>query len=190
MFSGIIEELGKVTGISQNGRCKTFAISSVKFNRDVKLGDSIAVNGVCLTVASKRLDALLFDVMPETLQVTTLGLLKTGDQVNLERSLLVGDRISGHFVLGHVDCMGLVRRRSYVKDNLCFQIAVPVVFMKYIVAKGSVAIDGISLTVAGRSSNTFSVYVIPHTLKTTTLNYRQSSSKVNVEFDILMKRPQ
>lgn len=110
------------------------------------------------------------------------------DKVNLERSLKVGDRVSGHFVTGHVDCVGIIRKRHFIGGNLCFEIAVPVSYLKYCLPKGSVAVDGISLTLVNKASNTFSVYIIPHTLKNTTLGFKGHSLEVNVEFDMLAKR--
>ena len=188
MFSGIVEEIGRVGNISRRSRNAEITIEADKIIADTKIGDSIAVNGACLTVVAKQRNLLTFDVMPETLRVSTLGGLKIADSVNLERSLKVGDRISGHFVLGHVDCTGIIRRKNYVEGNLCFQIAVPAKFMKYILPKGSIAVDGISLTIADKISNAFSVYIIPHTLQNTILNTKGPSQKVNVEFDMLIKR--
>jgi len=125
--------------------------------------------------------------MPHTLKTTTLGFLKINQKVNLERSLKVSDRISGHFVLGHIDCIGLIRKKIYKGGNLCFEIAIPNEFIKYCIPKGSIAVDGISLTIAEVKSNTFSVYIISHTLKNTNLYLKTASSKVNIEFDILIK---
>ncbi|MBI4707016.1 MAG: riboflavin synthase [Candidatus Omnitrophica bacterium] len=188
MFSGIVEGLGRVNKIVHSGKITLFEIYAQGVSGDVKIGDSVAVNGACLTVVNKENDLLFFEVMAETLKVTNLGNLKIFDQVNLERSLKVGDRISGHFVTGHVDCIGIIRSKSYRNNNLCFEIAVPLKFMKYCLPKGSIAVDGISLTLAGNKSNLFSVFVIPHTLKNTTLGFKGPSAKVNVEFDILAKK--
>jgi riboflavin synthase len=148
----------------------------------------MAINGTCLTAVKKEQGVLVFEAIPQTLQITNLGLLRVSDQVNLERSLKVGDRVSGHFVMGHIDCMGFIRRRSYLNNNLCLEVAVPCEFMKYVLPKGSVAIDGVSLTIVTKRSNTFSVYIIPHTLKNTTLGFKGPSDKVNLEFDILAKQ--
>lgn len=188
MFSGIIEELGELKNISRRGNNTLFEIRANRVLEDAGIGDSISVNGTCLTITSKASDTLSFEVMPQTLKVTNLGALRLKDKVNLERALKIGDRLSGHFVTGHIDTTGIIRRKSYINDNLCFEIAVPVKFMSYILPQGSIAIDGISLTMVGKKSNTFTVYIIPHTLKNTTLGFKGPSDKVNIEFDILAKR--
>jgi len=188
MFSGIVEELGEVQGIWRRGAVSIIEIKAAKVLEDTKVGDSIAVDGVCLTVTGIRNESLSFEVIPETLKVTTLGRLKISKRVNLERSLKVGDRVSGHFVNGHIDCIGIIRRKRYKTGNLGFEIAVPANLLRYILPKGSIALDGISLTVAEKSYNTFTVYIIPHTLKNTTLSFKGSSDRLNVEFDILVKQ--
>ena len=188
MFSGIIEEIGQVKKISKYSNITLLEVKADKVLEDTKTGDSISVNGACLTVVKKEAGVLIFEAMPETLKVTNLGVLKISDKVNLERSLKVGDRISGHFVTGHIDCIGLVRKKNYLNGNLCFEIAVHPEFIKYCLPKGSIAIDGISLTLVSIRANSFSVYIIPHTLKNTTLGFKGPSDKVNIEFDILAKR--
>lgn len=188
MFSGIVEELGQVKKISRLGYNTILEIKADKVLQDARIGDSISVNGACLTVIKKDLNVLSFEVIPETLKVSNLGVLKPYDNVNLERSLQVGDRLSGHFVTGHVDCLGVIRRKNYINSNLCFEIAVPLEFMKYCMPKGSIAVDGISLTLVSKRSNTFTIYIIPHTLKNTTLGFKGPSDKVNIEFDILAKK--
>jgi riboflavin synthase len=187
MFTGIIEELGKVRRIARQGRVARLEIEAVKVSADSKIGDSIAVNGACLTLVKKEDGLLIFEAMEETLKVTNLCSLKIHEKVNLERSLKVVDRISGHFVSGHVDCAGIIRSKAYRSNNLCFEIAVPQQFMRYCLPKGSIAVDGISLTLVATKSNTFSIYIIPHTLKNTTLGFKGPSDKVNVEFDLLAK---
>lgn len=188
MFTGIIEELGEVKKINRYGHISAFEIKAVKASEGVKIGDSISVNGVCLTVAEKKTDVLVFQVLPQTLKITNLGIVKVNDLVNLERALKLGDRLSGHFVTGHVDCRGIIRKKNYIEGNLCFEVAVPVEFMRYILPKGSVTVDGISLTIAGRKSNTFTFNVIPHTLDNTTLKFKKVSGAANIEFDILAKK--
>lgn len=188
MFSGIIEEAGEVNKISKIGLNGLLEIKAHKVLEGSNIGDSISVNGACLTIVEKRADSLVFEAMPETLKITNLGFLRVSEKVNLERSLKIGDRLSGHFVTGHIDCIGIIRRKIYTNNNLSFEIAVPLAFMKYCMPKGSVAIDGISLTLVTKKSNTFTVYIIPHTLKNTTLGLKGSSSRVNVEFDILAKK--
>ena len=188
MFSGIIEELGEIKNLSRRGNIALLEIRVDKVLADTKIGDSISVNGTCLTVVSKENSCLVFEAMPETMKVTNLGLARTGEKVNLERSLRMSDRVSGHFVTGHIDCLGIVRKKIYKEGNLAFEIAVPAQFFQYILPKGSIAVDGISLTVMEKKSNIFTVYVIPHTLINTTFNFKGPSDKVNVEFDILAKR--
>ena len=188
MFSGIVEELGTIKRISHQGNITLIEVSAGLTLTDTKIGDSISVNGCCLTAVEIKKNSFAFEAMPETTKITNLGSLRIGDKVNLERSLKVGDRISGHFVLGHVDCLGIIRKKGYVNGNLAFEIAIPPKFIKYCLAKGSVAIDGISLTIADRKSNSLSVYIIPHTLKNTTLGFKCQSDKVNIEFDLLAKK--
>lgn len=188
MFSGIIEELGTVKNISRRANFTLFSVEAEKVLPETKIGDSISVNGACLTVIKNNSCILSFEVMPETLKITNLGLLKISDRVNLERSLKVGERLSGHFVTGHIDCTGIIRRKNYINNNLSFEIAVPPEFLKFVLPKGSIAVDGISLTIVSKKSSTFNVYIIPHTFKNTTLGFKNPSEKVNIEFDILAKK--
>lgn len=187
MFTGIIETTGIVRRITARGLVSVLSIDAGAVVEGVKPGDSVAVNGVCLTVTAVNGSCLSFEAMQETRSKTTTGLLKPGDKANLERSLKMGDRVSGHFVYGHVDCIGVIRKKAYERSNLCFQIAIPASFSSYILPKGSIAVDGISLTVAAKAAASFSVYVIPHTLAHTTLAEKAASRKVNVEFDMLAK---
>jgi riboflavin synthase len=189
MFSGIIEELGQVKRISKKGNLTLLVIKADKILGETKPGDSIAVNGVCLTVVKTENLELSFEVMPQTLNISNIKEFKIGDKVNLERSLKIGDRLSGHFVTGHIECLGIIRKKGFLNGSLSFEIALPAHFLTYAVPKGSIAVDGISLTIASLRSNTFSVCVIPHTLKNTTLGFKGSSGKVNIEFDILVKKP-
>ncbi len=188
MFSGIVEELGQIKSITRRGNNALIEIKADKVLGDSKIGDSICINGACLTVIEKKTDSLAFEAMPETLKVTNLGSLRISEKVNLERALKFGDRISGHFVSGHVDCTGIIRKETRVNNNLCFEIAIPAAFIRYCIPKGSIAVDGISLTLVNVKSNTISVYIIPHTLKNTTLRVKGPSGKVNIEFDILAKK--
>jgi len=188
MFSGIIEELGQVELISKQGNLSLLAIRAFLVAEDIKLGDSVAVNGVCLTVIKIENGLVYFQAMQETLKLTNLGALRIKEKVNLERALRVGDRISGHFVTGHIDSTGVIRRKSFIGGNLCFEIAYPLEFAPQIVTKGSIAVDGVSLTVVSKKSGIFSVYIIPHTLNNTTLSFKGPSDKVNIEFDMLLKK--
>jgi riboflavin synthase len=188
MFTGIIEELGRVRKITRRGNLTLLEISAQESLIDTKVGDSIAVNGACLTVVSTGNGYFSFEVIAETQKVTNLGVLKIGEMVNLERSLKLGDRVSGHFVTGHIDCLGLVRKKSLRNGSLEFEVSIPPVFMRYCLSRGSVSLDGISLTLARVGANIFSVCIIPHTFKNTTLNFKGPSDKLNVEFDILVKK--
>jgi riboflavin synthase len=188
MFTGIIEELGRVKRITRKSGLALLEINAKETIIGTKIGDSIAVNGACLTVVSLGNDSFSFEAIGETLKLTNLGLLKTGEMVNLERSLKVGDRVSGHFVSGHIDCLGVVRKKGLRQGSMEFEVAVPPQFLGYCLPKGSVSLDGISLTLAGIRANLFTVCIIPHTLKNTTLSFKGPSDKLNVEFDILAKR--
>ena len=188
MFSGIIEELGELKKISKHGNITLLQIQAKKILEDVYISDSISVNGTCLTIIKKESDILSFEVMPQTLDMTNLGALRIKDKVNLERALRIGDRLSGHFVTGHIDCIGIIRRKNYVNNNLSFEIAIPAKFMQHCIPQGSIAVDGISLTIVDKRSDTFTVYIIQHTLKNTTLGFKGPSDKVNIEFDIITKR--
>lgn len=187
MFSGIVEELGIVKNITRGPKAR-IEIQAYTAAEGIAIGESISVNGVCLTVLKKTSSSLSFETMQETLKTTNLGSLKISDKVNLERSLKVGDRISGHFVTGHVDCTGVIRSKGFREGNVYFDIAVEQEYRAYILPKWSVAVDGISLTIMGRKPGIFSVYLIGHTLKNTTLGFKGPSDKVNVEFDILAKK--
>src|SRR3989338_8207377 len=153
MFSGIVEELGELKKISKRGNVTLFEIQAKKILEDINIGDSISVNGACLTIIKKESGILGFEVMPQTLEVTNLGVLRIKDKVNLERALRIGDRLSGHFVTGHIDSIGIIRRKNYINDNLSFEIVIPTKSMHYVLERGSIAIDGISLTIVDKRSN-------------------------------------
>ncbi len=188
MFTGIVEELGRVKRITQGPGAILLELTADQVLAGTKIGDSIAVNGVCLTVVAAKGAALSFEIIPQTLKTTNLHLLQVGRPVNLERSLRVGDRVSGHFVSGHIDCLGLLRRKLLCCGSVEFEISVPAPFMRYCLPKGSVAVDGVSLTLAKIRACLLTVCVIPHTLKNTTLNSYHPSAKLNIEFDMLAKR--
>ncbi len=188
MFTGIIEELGKVKKITQRSGITLLEIAAGITLSGTKIGDSIAVNGACLTAIAVSEKSFSFEVMHQTLKSTNLGELKLGQPVNLERSLKASDRISGHFVYGHIDCLGAVRRKTLRNGVFEFEIAVAPDFSRYCLPKGSIAVDGISLTLAQVRGSVFTVSIIPHTLKNTTLGSRVPSDKVNIEFDMLAKR--
>jgi len=188
MFTGIVEELGQVKKILRRGNVTVITVTAKKVITDTKIGDSIAVNGVCLTVVRRETDTLGFEIMSQTLAVTNLKSLRISEKVNLERSLQVGQRLSGHFVSGHIDCVGIIRKKSQRNDTVNFEIAVSKEAGSLLVPRGSIAVDGISLTVASRKGNCFIVYIIPHTLAHTTLSFKGPSDQVNIEADMLMKK--
>lgn len=187
MFTGIIEEIGKVERIQKDSRNCKLSIKASKILTDIHLGDSIAVNGICLTVTHFNHQYFTVDVMNETWSRTALTLLKHGSEVNLERALSVNGRLGGHVVTGHIDGTGKIS--SIKKDNnaVWYQINTQKEILDLIVEKGSITIDGISLTVAKVSKVNFSVSVIPHTLEQTILKSKQVGSTVNLENDILGK---
>jgi len=187
MFTGLIKELGEVVRISKKADLYELAVRSKGIYKTASTGDSVAVNGVCLTVTRKVKDGLLFDVMAQTVRNTTMSGLASGDQVNLEDSLRTGEPVGGHFVLGHVDCVGKVTKIIKTGKDASIEIEFPEGFDGLVVSKGSIAIDGVSLTVGDIEDKRVRLYVIPHTLKATTLGSRAASDRVNIEFDILGK---
>lgn len=187
MFTGIIEEVGIVTKLVGSSSGALITISCKKILEDLEVGDSVAVNGVCLTAREVKNDSFVADIMPETLRSTTLSELSAGKRVNLERALKAGGRFGGHMVLGHVDGVGRILRTYPEGNAVVFEIGVPPELMKYIVPKGSVAVDGISLTVQAVSIHGFSVSIIPHTLNATVLQYKNQGDTVNIETDIIGK---
>lgn len=187
MFTGLVEETGIVIDIAHGERSARLTVQAPTVHSDAQLGDSIAVNGCCLTVIAHQEDQLTFDAVPETLNRTNLGALKPGDAVNLERPLAVGARLGGHFVQGHIDGVGRVRAIVPDDNAVVFEIEAPAALRRYFVAKGSVTVDGISLTVAEVRPETFTVWTIPHTREITTLSQRQVGDYVNLECDLLGK---
>ncbi len=183
MFTGIVEEVGIVAKISD----KAMTVRATKVLEDVKLGDSISVNGACLTAVNFSKSEFSVDLSPETMRRTSLGQLSTGGSVNLERALLASDRMGGHIVQGHVDGTGRVMSIRPEGDSIIFRIRVPKRLDRYIVEKGFVAVDGISLTVVKRGASSFTLAVIPYTLKNTNLAAVSVGDRVNLEADILAK---
>jgi riboflavin synthase len=187
MFTGLIESLGQVVAIEKRAATAVISIKSALPLEEIRLGDSVAVNGVCLTVVRNGGGLLSFDASPETMMRTTFKQAKSGFAVNLERALRLSDRLDGHLVTGHVDCIATIGERREVAGNMVFSLSVPREFAKYIAAKGSVAVDGISLTVNSVGNDWFSVNVIPHTAAKTTLNMRRTGDEVNIETDVLAR---
>lgn len=187
MFTGIIEELGMIKAVSQDSTRYELTISAKKVLEDVQLGDSIAVNGICLTVTSYSKQDFTVDVMPETLKATSLQSLGKGSYVNLERAMAAGGRFGGHFVSGHVDTVGRITNREPMANAIYFWIDIDPRFSKLIVPKGSICVDGISLTVVDVAVASFSISIIPHTLTETILQFKQIGDIVNIECDMLAK---
>ncbi len=187
MVTGIVEDTGVVRDIAGRGQDARLAIGTSMDLADVRVGDSIAVSGACLTVVAVAKDGFSADVSAETLAKTTLKDFRIGDTVNLERALTLSKPLGGHFVLGHVDCVGDIRERTERSNSIIFGIEVGAETGRYIVMKGSVAVDGISLTVNRYENNRFYVNIIPHTARETTLGFKKAGDRVNVETDILGK---
>ena len=187
MFTGIIEEVGVIRGMSMSGHSGEISIKAGKVLEGTKIGDSIAVNGICLTVTSLRPDGFTADVMPETVSRSSLGGASAGDRVNLERAMAADGRFGGHIVSGHIDGTGTIREMKRDENAVWVRIGAGPQILRYIVEKGSITIDGISLTVAAVTEKDFSVSIIPHTGSETTLLTRQAGDKVNLETDIIAK---
>jgi riboflavin synthase len=187
MFTGIIEEIGVVERIMQQGEAIQLTLQANKILGDVNLGDSIAVNGVCLTVTSFDKKKFSADIMPETVRATSLQLLRKGSHVNLERAMAAGGRFGGHFVSGHVDGIGTIVKKTRVSNAVYYEIEIPEDLRKFVLPKGSMCVDGTSLTVFGTTDNTFTISLIPHTMSETILGAKDSGDIVNLECDMLAK---
>ena len=183
MFTGIVEEVGIVSKITNNG----MTVKALRLLSDVKLGDSIAVNGTCLTAVSFSYSEFSVDLSPETMRRTSLSQLTEGSRVNLERAISASDRMGGHIVQGHVDATGRITSIKPDGDSIIFRVRIPKRLDKYIVEKGFVAVDGISLTVVKRGASSFTLAVIPYTLENTNLAVLSEGDQVNLEADILAK---
>lgn len=187
MFTGIVETVGKVSAIERGSASARLTIAAGRVAEDVSVGDSVAVSGVCLTSVEVRAPHLCFEAVHETLRRTTLGQMQVGSAVNLERALPVGGRLGGHIVQGHIDGAGRIASIRPVGDSWFIYVDASPELMRYVVTKGSVAVDGISLTVAEAADRTFGLAVIPHTWENTTLHERRAGDPVNIECDILGK---
>lgn len=183
MFTGIVEEVGRVAGRDD----RRLTIQAHQVMDRLRLGDSIAVDGACLTVVARGADYFSVDLAPETLRRTSFGTLKLGNRVNLERPLAVSDRLGGHIVQGHVDAAGRISSRKQDSECVIMRVVSPRRLIPYIVEKGFVAVDGISLTVVKRGASSFTVSVIPYTLENTNLREKPVGARVNLEVDILAK---
>jgi len=187
MFTGIVEDKGKVLKVDRRGEMKRLTLDVPFDLTEMQLGDSININGVCLTVAEKRGRALSVDLSSESLQKTTLARVKEADQVNLERALRLSDRLGGHIVTGHIDGIGIIAERRIEGNSVQLKIRIPQAITPYVVQKGSIAIDGISLTVNEFREDCIRLTLIPYTLEKTTLIEKKVGDEVNVEADILGK---
>ncbi|HEX7504235.1 MAG TPA: riboflavin synthase [Syntrophales bacterium] len=187
MFTGIIQDMGTVRKLARKGEDALLEVQTTLALDEVRIGDSIAVSGTCLTVTSLGKKSFTFDVSAESLSKTSLGRLKAGDAVNLEKALRMSDFLGGHLVLGHVDCVGQIVEKTARAGSIVFGITLDPALSKYVVAKGSITVDGISLTVNSCESSRFYVNIIPHTAESTTLIGRKAGDAVNIETDILGK---
>jgi riboflavin synthase len=187
LFTGIVEELGEVSGQRHYKESSSLLIKGKVVLEGLKEGDSVAVNGVCLTVTSLSRSAFYADVMPETLRKTNLHQLKAGEMVNLERALTADGRLGGHFVSGHIDGTGEILSKKQEGNAVVVHVAAPGELMRYVIEKGSIAVDGISLTAIDVRDSSFAVSLIPHTAKLTTLGFKGRGDTVNLEADLLGK---
>ncbi len=187
MFTGIVEEVGLVRAIQRRKGYQRTTVEAKRVLEDVSIGDSISIDGACHTVVEAERRSFSFESVSETLERTTLGRLKTGDRVNLERSMKLSDRLGGHLVAGHVDGMGRVLERRRWSDNMVFRIGMQAELAAYLADKGSIAVDGISLTIVSAGARDFTVTVIPHTMEATTIGERRVGDAVNLEVDLVAR---
>ncbi len=187
MFTGLVEEVGKVLWIRASERGTELQIAAPRMAESVRTGDSIAVNGCCLTVTAHRAGQITFDLLQETLDRTNLNQARPESRVNLERSLSAGGRLGGHFVQGHIDCAARILSFEPQGQDFRLEIELPNGFAQYVAGQGSIAVNGISLTVAEVLPKSFAVWIIPHTKRSTNLQDAQAGDRANIEFDILAK---
>lgn len=187
MFTGLIKETGKIRKIIDKGRDREIEIQCLKILRDLYIGDSISVNGICLTVRSRSSEGFTCDISFSTLNTTSLKYLNTGDMVNLENSLTPHDKLGGHFVSGHVDCTGKILKMERIGRSFLIELKLPSDIRDFVTPKGSIAIDGISLTISEVKGESFSVVIIPFTYENTNLSSRKPGDIVNIEVDMLAR---
>ncbi len=185
MFTGIIQQIGRVVAVRGAGQARVLSVDAGALACQVAIGDSVCIDGVCLTAIALDGARIDFDVSAETLRLTTLGDLRPGDGVNLEPALQVGDRLGGHFVSGHADGAGVIRRLERLPGEVRLEVEVPERLTDLMILKGSVAVDGISLTIAALRPGAFEVSLIPHTLAATTLEHKGAGDRVNIECDMI-----
>lgn len=187
MFTGLIEEVGNIEEIRKGNSSAFLTVKAAKVLKDIKVGDSISVNGACLTVKAVNPGSFSVDVISETLEKTNLGALSTGKAVNLERAMRLSERLGGHLLSGHIDEVGAIEEKKGVKDNFILRISVSQKIIRYIIPQGSIAIDGVSLTVVDCDHHNFTVAIIPHTARATTLGVKKIRDTVNLEADLIAK---
>jgi len=187
MFTGLIEQVAPAHAVGNAGKARQLAIGAPAGWRNLEAGESIAVNGCCLTITTLGAGKIIFDLLEETLARTNLGRLNAGDPVNLERALPANGRLGGHFVQGHIDCTARVLRLEQRSADFRLEIDLPNDFARYVAPKGSIAVNGVSLTIAERIRQSFVVWIIPHTWEKTNLRFLEPGALVNLEFDILAK---
>lgn len=187
MFTGIVEEIGTISNIKKDGEAYVLTIAAEKILNDVHLGDSIAVNGVCLTVTSFIKNQFKVDVMPETIKSSSLRTLMPGSKVNLERAMAAGGRFGGHFVSGHIDTTGEIKSKKSLENAVYYEIETGQNWLDFIILKGSICVDGTSLTVFEVTDTSFTISLIPHTRLETILGHKDKGETVNLEFDMIGK---
>lgn len=187
MFTGLIQELGTIQSVTQNSEGKEFTIKAPGLIKEIQIDDSVATNGVCLTATQITNDTFKVQAIHMTLEKTSIGSLKTGDRVNLELSLRPQDRLGGHFVQGHVNALGKIKSIKTIGQNWEIEVSFPKELRKYMISEGSIALDGISLTIARLTDETLTVAIIPHTLEKTTLSRKKIGDHLNIEVDMMAK---
>ena len=187
MFTGIVEELGRIKTIEPKSKGIRYTIAAQVVMGDLKTGDSISVNGVCLTIVEKEKDSFCMDLIEETLNKSNLGELKKGDYVNLERAMKPSDRFGGHIVQGHVETVGIILEKEIQGEEANLMVGLDPEWLRYCIPKGSITLDGVSLTISGINGNIVEIALIPHTLENTTLGIKGKSDTLNIETDIIGK---
>ena len=187
MFTGLIQEVGTIVSVIQNTEGKEFIIKAPSLIKEIQIDDSVATNGCCLTATQITGDTFKVQAVHMTLQKTSVGMLKSGDKVNLELSLRPNDRLGGHFVQGHVNAMGQIKQIKTTGENWEIEVSIPAELRKYMISEGSVTLDGISLTIAKLTPNSLTVAIIPHTLEKTTLGTKKVGDHLNLEVDMIAK---
>lgn len=187
MFTGIVEELGTVSNIRQSGEAMKLTIAANTILSDVKLGDSIAVNGICLTVTSFTASSFTVDAMPETVRATSLRMLGTSSKVNLERAMAANGRFGGHFVTGHIDGIGTILNKKQYYNAIYYKIGIPDDLLRYCLQKGSIAVDGTSLTIFDIDESSITISLIPHTVSESIIGKKAAGDIVNIECDMIGK---